>query len=617
MLSRIPRNWLSRLRHLSDEELLSYLDGELAARQAAKAKRHLEACWDCRSRLRQMEGAIEALARWRPAKLHAEMTPPPKGWREFPIRLEQLASRPVETESARRWTPGPRFWKFAGAAVAVTAVVLWLPEFGGFRLSAKELIAAMIRREAGVVRSVEQGVLHRTVRVSCTPPEFLPEGPGILENWYAPDRGEVRREGNRQLWAKLQPVFQANSMAPEDALSAASFSAWRASLQNAVDAVRKVRLGNGAEGWLLETKNKGPVPRFGIAEAELLVRASDWWPVRQVLRFRTAEGLVECEFATVRFEALPSHVLPSSLFAARPAPRSKARQPEPRKSRVESAGGLSLRHAEVEVFYALHRLGECRRGAFEVRRTTQGTIELRGVASSEEELRQIAAAVEGIPGLTLSIQTPTAGLPARPDTRSKPSATILSTRGGIPAESELKRLLSDEDASTADQEVAAFSTTVVSLSQEAWAQAWALHRLVKRFPPPSLSRLGHTSQWLVEVMVRDHSTALQRTLEELEQRLAPLAGENRTGLGPSAFDSTLPVLELSRQILDVVSEANSLSLELFTVSDTAPRHADVRGAIQQLVALIAAAREGTNGFYQTMVRSEAPETAESRYLEDE
>jgi len=48
----------SQTSHLSDEELLLWTDGELPRRRAAKARVHLSACWDCRSRMTQIETAI-------------------------------------------------------------------------------------------------------------------------------------------------------------------------------------------------------------------------------------------------------------------------------------------------------------------------------------------------------------------------------------------------------------------------------------------------------------------------------------------------------------------------------------------------------------------------------
>jgi hypothetical protein len=47
-------------RHLSDEDILLILDGESSRRLARSAQAHLAACWECRSRMGELEGTIEA-----------------------------------------------------------------------------------------------------------------------------------------------------------------------------------------------------------------------------------------------------------------------------------------------------------------------------------------------------------------------------------------------------------------------------------------------------------------------------------------------------------------------------------------------------------------------------
>jgi len=45
-------------RHLSDEELLCYADGESPSGQTSVVRSHLASCWECRARLRQTEQSI-------------------------------------------------------------------------------------------------------------------------------------------------------------------------------------------------------------------------------------------------------------------------------------------------------------------------------------------------------------------------------------------------------------------------------------------------------------------------------------------------------------------------------------------------------------------------------
>jgi hypothetical protein len=49
--------------HLSDEQLLLELDGELTGRAADKVREHLSACWSCRARRQELEKAIANFVR--------------------------------------------------------------------------------------------------------------------------------------------------------------------------------------------------------------------------------------------------------------------------------------------------------------------------------------------------------------------------------------------------------------------------------------------------------------------------------------------------------------------------------------------------------------------------
>src|SRR6202049_4298776 len=66
--------------HLSDEQLLFALDGELAADQCAQVKVHLEACWSCRARSEQIEEAIASVVEYRDL-LKTSFAPISSGWR--------------------------------------------------------------------------------------------------------------------------------------------------------------------------------------------------------------------------------------------------------------------------------------------------------------------------------------------------------------------------------------------------------------------------------------------------------------------------------------------------------------------------------------------------------
>ena len=77
--------------HLSDQDLVLAADGELNARGDARVRAHLAACWQCRTRLRGLEGAIADFVRLHSATLDPQL-PPAAGPRAMlKARLAEMA----------------------------------------------------------------------------------------------------------------------------------------------------------------------------------------------------------------------------------------------------------------------------------------------------------------------------------------------------------------------------------------------------------------------------------------------------------------------------------------------------------------------------------------------
>ncbi len=104
--------------HLSDQDLVLAADGELNPRQDARARAHLSACWQCRTRQRAMDGAIADFVQLRSQTLDPQL-PPAAGPRALlKARLAAMASHP----SARRIWPLPVVAAFAALLVVYVAI---------------------------------------------------------------------------------------------------------------------------------------------------------------------------------------------------------------------------------------------------------------------------------------------------------------------------------------------------------------------------------------------------------------------------------------------------------------------------------------------------------------
>jgi hypothetical protein len=99
--------------HLSDQELLQAADGELSAADARRAEAHLAACWTCRSRKQEIDGAIAEYIH-----VHQEASLPPV---DGPRALLKAQLARMEVQGTHRW---PRRWAIAAAACALLALGL-------------------------------------------------------------------------------------------------------------------------------------------------------------------------------------------------------------------------------------------------------------------------------------------------------------------------------------------------------------------------------------------------------------------------------------------------------------------------------------------------------------
>jgi anti-sigma factor RsiW len=90
--------------HVSDEELLLSADGELPSKRASAVRRHLETCWECRTRLADLQSAIGDFIHIHHERFEASI-PPSDGPRSLlKATLRQLSAIPGEP-AGRRFAP--------------------------------------------------------------------------------------------------------------------------------------------------------------------------------------------------------------------------------------------------------------------------------------------------------------------------------------------------------------------------------------------------------------------------------------------------------------------------------------------------------------------------------
>src|SRR5262249_20262266 len=94
---------MSSMRDHADERaLLRFLDGELPSREAERVRRHLEACWQCRTALEDLQTSIADCVRYRKTVLQQHLPAPPAPWADLSRGFGRIdAEVGVESWAAR------------------------------------------------------------------------------------------------------------------------------------------------------------------------------------------------------------------------------------------------------------------------------------------------------------------------------------------------------------------------------------------------------------------------------------------------------------------------------------------------------------------------------------
>jgi hypothetical protein len=110
--------------HLSDEQLMLEIDGEVSAHQAKQNRAHLEACWKCRTRRQELESGITSFVRVYHQSFDQAL-PPIAG----PRALLKAHLESSSKSSENMWARWIRFLRYPACKTAATAFVLLLAVF--------------------------------------------------------------------------------------------------------------------------------------------------------------------------------------------------------------------------------------------------------------------------------------------------------------------------------------------------------------------------------------------------------------------------------------------------------------------------------------------------------
>lgn len=184
--------------------------------------------------------------------------------------------------------------------------------------------------------------------------------------------------------------------------------------------------------------------------------------------------------------------------------------------------GQDLGEREIDIYYALHRIGACLGDPLSVERLPSGKFAVAGMVQSEEVKENILTILGNFSGIEAKVTTVAEAVRQRTvqASGSRPSTSIELhvDNSSYPVRTRLQAYFATApNLQTRSRAIANLSNRAISLSSSGLAQAWAIRRLREKFPSGYPDPLG-----LIEQMMADHTKAFRARVLELRAVLQPI-----------------------------------------------------------------------------------------------
>ena len=482
--------------HPEEEQLLRYLDGELPAQAAGDVRSHLEACWQCRAALEDLQNVVSQCVHYRKNVLQRHLPAPPAPWVDIYRKFDEIDAsmepvffdRPVFLNRILRLLKSPfntagRKWTLA-AAVLLVLLGLFYRYHQTPSVQAAELLrqaVAAANAHPDKPRRIEIRTRHRRL----TRPAVASQKIGLS----AADVDGLN---------SLQAMFERANYNWTDPLSAQSFQAWRSQLTDKRDRVSAER-----QAYRIETSTDAS----DLRQATLTLRTADLRPLQERLEFSNQEWVEITEIADDAPTVASNNAGENRPPVAAPRPIVNATS----DATIAQAPAATATD-ELQVVAALHDVGADLGDPVEVSRS-QSEILVRGVGIAAARQQEIRNAIGSNPRVVVRFSdSPPAAVEEHPivTTDAPPAGDIR----------QLQTRLAEQLGGRANLEQLA--AEVLDSSESLMARAYALRRLAEQFPVAAERELSLTDRELLKRLRAEHASALRRQASEIDRKLEPV-----------------------------------------------------------------------------------------------
>lgn len=574
------------LRHISGEDLIAYLDGELSRAAQDGIRSHLERCWNCRSRLHAVQDSIENFLQLRRSISINNLPTSGDALAEFRQRLYQHKNKQVQSSGRpsklKQWITSwqnifPNFnlltTKYGKAVFATvfTGLVLFiiLPYlFNQTAVSASELLNKADKYEQLYQPSKEKAARSsmrmKRINLSNNTEKSIGQIETVKDNLspavyslVKADSGEshaVTVSSERQLLEAIP--FKGEFSEP----LANYFEAQGWYPEVSVAAYRKLIAHSGSEQALVEKSVDefkvyhffAPEHSSGITKTLIVLRADNFSPERISIFTVEAGNTIEYRFTRTALELISrspefaklfssgentnSTSVPEAVISNKrelPTPEMKeetktivGEPTETLPNRPSSKiAGLEL---EIEMMRLLNQAGADTGEQITVNRTNNGLLRVEGIvdtAGRKSEILDALNSVKNNPAVVIKIQTVDEAVEQQRQQKIKLRAAAsqkVEISNNSFAAESELRLYFNKQGKNAEQEIKAFAARMVSRSGRAMSHAGALKRLSNQFSSKEVQKLSPEARAKWLSLIRQHAHAFEQETKTLRQELQPI-----------------------------------------------------------------------------------------------
>jgi hypothetical protein len=548
--------------HLTDKQLLFYVDGELSPGEGARVRTHLEACWTCRAKLDDLQASIKKIVDFRDQVLLPMVPAPPWPWIGLSPRMQELDKTLRKPSLADRLSAlfrssllSPRYVVFVVLVVAAVGAMIWWPSQP--TMSANELLERVQAAQSADLKKVGSPVLHQKLRVRRTMDGSSEQVSTDYDAWEDHSRGRFRQTGPpAKVLAELRSICESNQLDWRTPLSAAGFGRWRDSLPAKRDFIASENVSvpggknDSSEALALTTVAMGPdgsgpgadaAQSNKLVKAELVIRTADWHAIEERLWVNDREF----EIAGLDYRVMPFSEVDASIFAESAPPVKVLESPHPQVREVkvpemrESVTPLlsSSSETEMAVRYGLYGLDADFSEQIQITTDSKGEVVVEASDVRPELRAKLEQQLGPIPNVRLEFTRPSASScddcpAASPETAKMTTSSPPGEAFALsPNDRRLEEIFGDSNARES------FTREVMAASGDALAHCSTLRNLALRYPPQEEALLAPISIGQLDQMVEQHlETVVERT-NLLRGLLQPLLGALSNGGAPGAGSS--------------------------------------------------------------------------------